>query len=160
MIEDVNDNAPEFGSSTVQISVPEDVEPGSPLYQAHARDRDSGRNSVVRYCLIREKDGEDLFSVDPVLGHLTLTRRLDYETAQRHTLVIAATDSGTPKLSSNMTLIVEVQDVNDNPPVFQSSEYSVSILESLPINSQVSQSESGAALDRGSTSLFFARFFK
>lgn len=139
IIEDVNDNAPEFGSNTVRISVPEDVEPGSPLYQAHARDRDSGENSVVRYSLYAEdavKSG-DLFSIDPKLGHLTLTRPLDYEEAQHHTLVIVANDMGAPSLSSNLTLLVEVQDVNDNPPVFEQSEYSVTLVESLPVKSQV-----------------------
>lgn len=140
VIEDVNDNAPEFGSSIVRISVPEDVAPGTPLYQAHARDRDSGENSVVQYRLLSTKSSpaRDLFTIDPRLGHLTLTRHLDYEVDQRYSLVIVATDSGVPSLSSNMTLIVEVQDVNDNPPVFERSEYFVNVFESLPVNSQVS----------------------
>lgn len=143
LIQDVNDNPPEFGSDSVRISVPEDVQPGTPLYQAHARDRDSGKNSQIRYRLAAGgkysgQGGSDLFAIDPLLGHLTLTRHLDYEVGQRHSLVIVATDSGTPSLSSNMSLIVEVQDVNDNPPVFERFEYSVSVPESLPVNSQVS----------------------
>lgn len=139
IVEDVNDNPPEFGSNTVRISVPEDVEPGSPLYQAHARDRDSGENGVIRYRLVSDKtaSSRDLFSIDPRQGHLTLTRHLDYEVAQRHSLVIVASDTGVPSLTSNLTLIVDVQDVNDNPPVFKHSEYTVSVLESLPVNSQV-----------------------
>lgn len=139
-VEDVNDNAPEFASNTVRISVPEDVPIGSPLYQAHARDKDSGENSIIRYRLYSGQNGpnRDLFSIDPRLGYLTLTRHLDYEVAQRHSLVIVASDTGIPSLSSNLTLVVEVQDVNDNPPVFERAEYSVTVLESLPINSQVS----------------------
>ncbi|KAK6642111.1 hypothetical protein RUM44_013834 [Polyplax serrata] len=144
LIQDVNDNPPEFGSDSVRISVPEDVQPGTPLYQAHARDRDSGKNSQIRYRLAAGgkysgQGGSDLFAIDPLLGHLTLTRHLDYEVGQRHSLVIVATDSGTPSLSSNMSLIVEVQDVNDNPPVFERFEYSVSVPESLPVNSQIQQ---------------------
>lgn len=141
VIEDVNDNAPEFGSNTVRISVPEDVPIGSPLYQAHARDRDSGENGIIRYRLYASGpsgSSRDLFSIDPRLGFLTLTRHLDYELAQRHSLVIVASDTGIPSLSSNLTLVVEVQDVNDNAPVFERAEYSVTVLESLPINSQVS----------------------
>lgn len=94
---------------------------------------------MIRYRLYTGQSGtsRDLFSIDSRLGYLTLTRRLDYEVAQRHSLVIVASDTGVPSLSSNLTLVVEVQDVNDNPPVFERAEYSVTVLESLPINSQV-----------------------
>jgi protocadherin-16/23 len=78
-----------------------------------------------------------LFAVDSRLGHLTLARHLDYEAAHRHSLVVIATDTGEPPLSANLTVLVEVQDVNDNRPVFERAEYAVEVLESLPVNSQV-----------------------
>lgn len=134
-ITDVNDNHPEFESPTVRISIPENAEIGVPLYAAHASDKDSGSNGVVRYKLVNT--GLDLFKIDPKLGHLTLTRHLDYESVQRHTLMVTATDMGVPQLSSNLTILVEVQDMNDNPPVFEKSQYSLTVLESLPINTQV-----------------------
>lgn len=79
----------------------------------------------------------NIFAIDSQSGHLTLSRHLDYETAQRHSLIVTATDSGEPKLSANLTILVEVQDVNDNAPVFERNEYSISVIESMPINSQV-----------------------
>lgn len=152
-IEDVNDNPPEFESSTVRISVPENVDLGTPLYAANARDRDSGKSGIVRYRLTNNvggggsdnggsssastTSGMGLFSIDSLTGHLTLTRHLDYETAQRHTLIVSATDAGDSPLSANLTILVEVQDVNDNPPVFERNEYEVNVIESMPINSQV-----------------------
>lgn len=33
--------------------------------------------------------------------------------------------------------ISDVQDVNDNPPIFEQTEYAVKVVESTPINSQV-----------------------
>jgi len=137
VIDDINDNAPEFDTSTVRISVPENVELGSPLYEAHAKDRDSGENSIIRYRLVGSSSA-GVFAMDARLGHLTLLKHLDYETAQRHSLVIQASDTGTPSLSSNLTVLVEVQDVNDNTPVFEKEEYAVKIVESLAVNSQVS----------------------
>lgn len=134
-IEDINDNAPEFESSTVRISVPENVDINVPLYAAHAKDKDSRSNGMVRYKIVN--NNEKLFEIDPKLGHLSLIRHLDYETKQRHTLIISATDMGTPPLSANLTVLVEVQDVNDNPPVFERREYSLKVLESQPVNSQV-----------------------
>lgn len=82
---------------------------------------------------------QNLFAIDARSGHLTLSRHLDYETAQRYALIVTATDGGERPLSSNLTILVEVQDVNDNPPMFERNEYSVKVLESLPINSQVSK---------------------
>lgn len=151
-IEDVNDNPPEFESSTVRISVPENVELGTPLYAANAHDKDSGKCGIVTYRL--QNGGNtvgnsaapglstpmpttNLFAIDARSGHLTLSRHLDYETAQRHSLIVTATDSGEPPMSANLTILVEVQDINDNPPVFERNEYSVKVIESLPVNTQV-----------------------
>lgn len=147
-IEDVNDNAPEFDSPTVRISVPENAALGVPLYAALAHDKDSGKNGEVTYRLVAPgaspgaapggRHGQ--FVVHPRTGHLTLTRHLDYEAAQRHSLMLTATDAGEPSLSANLTILVEVQDVNDNPPVFERPSYSVTMPESKPVNSQVSAS--------------------
>ncbi|MPC84136.1 Protein dachsous [Portunus trituberculatus] len=72
-------------------------------------------------------------------GILMLAQELDYENIQKYTLVIGAKDRGVPRLASNLTVNLEVQDVNDNPPVFEREEYAVSVLESLPANSQFLQ---------------------
>ncbi|XP_055546785.1 protein dachsous [Wyeomyia smithii] len=139
-IEDVNDNPPEFESSTVRISVPENVEIGSPLYAANAHDKDSGMSGVITYRLSNNGPTTGtLFSIDSRSGHLSLARPLDYETIQRHTLIVTASDSGIPSLSTNLTILVEVQDVNDNAPVFEKHEYLIKVLESTPSNSQILQ---------------------
>ncbi|KAH8279555.1 hypothetical protein KR018_000821 [Drosophila ironensis] len=137
-VEDVNDNAPEFEASMVRISVPENAELGAPLYAAHAHDKDSGSSGQVTYSLVRDS-GKRLFAIDSRSGHLVLSQHLDYETSQRHSLVVTATDGGVPPLSTNLTILVDVQDVNDNPPVFEKTEYSVNVSESRSINSQIIQ---------------------
>lgn len=112
-----------------------------PLYAAHARDKDSGANGMIRYKIAGSNDpktgGNSLFAVDSKSGHITLKRHLDFETTQRHTLVITASDMGSPSLEANLTILVEVQDCNDNYPVFEQKDYNVKVLESLPVNSQV-----------------------
>lgn len=117
---------PQFETNTVKISVPENVELGSPLYAANAIDKDSGKNGIVMYRLSyggstqsssqissnSMPSNNNLFNVDARSGHLTLAQHLDYETLQRHTLIVTATDSGEPALSTNLTILVEVQDGN------------------------------------------------
>ncbi|CRK94042.1 CLUMA_CG007566, isoform A, partial [Clunio marinus] len=157
-IEDINDNYPTFESNTVRISVPENVELGTPLYVVSANDRDSGKSGTVTYRLSNGgsilssntnlvttnsissvMSSNNLFSIDSTTGHLTLSQHLDFETLQRHTLIVTATDSGEPPLSTNLTIFVEVQDVNDNLPIFERNEYTIKVLESTPINSQILQ---------------------
>ena len=137
-IGDVNDNAPEFDTPVVKISVAENAELGTPIYAAHAQDLDSGDNGAVLYELLANPD-RDMFKLDPRHGFITLGRKLDFESTQKFTLVISAFDKGSPPLRSNLTLNIEVQDVNDNAPVFDKDEYRVNVLESLPANSQFLQ---------------------
>ncbi|XP_060647453.1 protein dachsous isoform X2 [Drosophila nasuta] len=158
-VEDVNDNAPEFETSMVRISVPENAELGTPLFAAHAHDKDSGSSGQVTYSLSsstasgnatqrggrkplsasQSKSKSSLFAIDARSGHLVLSRHLDYETSQRHSLTVTATDGGMPPLSADLTIIVDVQDVNDNPPVFERDEYAVNVSESRAINAQIIQ---------------------
>lgn len=133
----MNDNAPEFDSPVVKISVAENAELGTPIYAAHAHDLDSGDNGAVLYHLLSNPDG--MFKIDLRQGFIMLARKLDFETTQKYTLVISAQDKGTPSLRSNLTLNIEVQDVNDNPPTFDKEEYSVNVLESLAVNTQILQ---------------------
>lgn len=63
---------------------------------------------------------------------------MDYENLVKHTLLITVKDNGTPSLSANLTLVVDVQDVNDNAPVFEHDSYNANILESEAVNTKVS----------------------
>lgn len=95
-------------------------------------------NMLDGICAGLNSAGRPMFSIDSRLGHLTLSRPLDFEVAQRHTLLVSALDAGLQQRhSANLTLIIDVQDINDNPPQFERSEYNAKVLESMPINSQV-----------------------
>ncbi|KAG7213360.1 hypothetical protein KM043_002656 [Ampulex compressa] len=134
-VEDVNDNAPSFPTSSVRISVPESHPLHVPLYVAHAMDPDSTPSLPIRYMLAQNSN--ELFGIDGRSGELYLSRRLDYETQQRHGLLIRALDGA--GLSANLSLSVEVQDVNDNPPVFERNEYHVEVPEGAKLDSQILQ---------------------
>ena len=49
---------------------------------------------------------------------LVVKGNLDRERLDKYSMVILAEDGGTPSRSSSMTLTVQVQDLNDSPPVF------------------------------------------
>ncbi|KAK3100154.1 hypothetical protein FSP39_015442 [Pinctada imbricata] len=136
-ITDINDNAPVFTSPQLQITVKEDESLATTLYPAKATDADSGQNSLIRYSLL--ENPQSLFQINAVTGELMLQSHLDYENATEHHVVIAASDQGTPPLSSNMTLVVLVRNVNDNPPVFTQAVFVKEVEETIPIGKEILQ---------------------
>ncbi|XP_026136921.1 protocadherin Fat 2-like [Carassius auratus] len=124
-VEDINDNAPVFQSLSYVVDVSEGLPIGTSVLQVSAVDRDSGRNSDLIYQLI---DKEKYFwEIDPLSGILVTSQILDYETSQQFTLKVKATDKGTPSLSGEAQIIVNVLDVNDNPPDFIEPSYRASL---------------------------------
>lgn len=79
---------------------------------------------------------------------------MDYENLVRHTLIISAKDNGSPQLSANLTLSVDVQDINDNAPIFEHDTYSASVLESDAVKTKVSRCDGLRNLD-----MFQKQFF-
>ncbi|CAH1803297.1 unnamed protein product, partial [Owenia fusiformis] len=134
-ITDTNDNAPEFTVNYIEIQVREDVSTSAAIYTIQATDKDSGVNAKVRYQL--KTNPESVFKIDQLTGKIGLNRGLDYETRKQYTMVVNAYDLGTPvSQNSDMTVIVNIQDVNDHAPIFNQSSYFIPLGESIPINTK------------------------
>ncbi|XP_068445612.1 protocadherin alpha-7-like [Clinocottus analis] len=139
---DVNDHTPIFPEKEKILEISESALPGARFQLQAARDADSGSLSVQHYKLslnehfrLEVKDrGEDRKT--PIL---ILQKSLDRESAKTHTLLLTATDGGKPPLSGSITLIVDVADVNDNPPVFTQDAYTVQLNENSPLGTIVIQ---------------------
>lgn len=129
-ITDENDNPPLFDQQAYKQTIPEVVYPGSFVLQVTARDKDQGPNGDVRYSILPDKKTHaSWFSIDPVTGIITTATQLDYETDPKPRIKVVATDGGRPPLSSTALVEIDLQDSNDNAPVFESSFYNVSIKE-------------------------------
>ncbi|XP_069753899.1 uncharacterized protein [Narcine bancroftii] len=132
---DVNDNAPSFPKSQVRLEISEIMTPGARFPLEAARDPDIGTNSLQTYQLFPN----EYFIVDVQTRHgkgmlpvLVLQKPLDRETMPNHELTLLAEDGGVPVRSGRLQVTIEVQDANDNIPVFSQSVYRVSLLESSP----------------------------
>ncbi|XP_025063474.1 protocadherin Fat 1 isoform X5 [Alligator sinensis] len=137
-LEDVNDNAPEFTADPYSITVFENTEPKTLLTRVQATDADAGVNRKVHYSLVNSADGQ--FSIDELSGIVRLEKPLDRELQAVYTLNLKAVDEGLPRrLSSTGTLVVSVLDINDNPPVFEYSEYSTNVSEDTLVGTEVLQ---------------------
>ena len=131
-VTDVNDNAPNFlhASGTVTLQVPESAMEGYKVFNATARDVDSSVNGLVSYTI-----NSSTFSVAANGSSLIVAASLDRETVSVYSLIVMATDGGTPSLSTALLVTIVITDVNDNPPLFSQVSYNITVSESQPINS-------------------------
>lgn len=114
---DENDHSPLFAKTQYQISVTEDLEEGSAILDLSASDEDAGLNGEVMYSLIDDTYGA--FAINSVTGSIITTKALDRETKSQYTFRAVASDCSThfPR-STTVSVVVLIDDVNDNDPVF------------------------------------------
>lgn len=136
-ISDVNDNAPIFSAASLEISVKEDTDATVTIYAVEATDKDSGKFGNVRYRLL--VNPFNIFRIDTITGEIRLYGELDYESQRQYILIIEAYDEASTPLRSNMTMVIDVQDVNDNIPIFTKDTYYFDILENVTMNTKFSQ---------------------
>lgn len=142
---DVNDNSPEFVTPS-QIWVKENSSVGSIVYTVSAVDIDEGVNAKVMYSLA----SHPVFSISPSTGQISLSSPLNRELIQNYTLQVIATDQGLESRFSTQKLVIMVEDVNDNPPVFVPSVYSKTVREDVKIGTtllQVTATDSDSGLN-------------
>ncbi|XP_051936515.1 protocadherin alpha-C2-like [Hippocampus zosterae] len=121
---DVNDNAPHFPQSFYTIRVMENNAPGALLSSLSAFDPDLHENQYLVYFILEKEIANTsmsmLFSINPENGNLYALKTFDYEMEKDFLFHIEARDSGSPPLSSNVTVHIIIVDQNDNTPVIVS----------------------------------------
>lgn len=101
-----------------------------------AVDLDQGSNSQLSYTLTKIDLGAP-FTLGTTDGVLRVTGGLDRETKQNYTLKITATDTGSPKFSSDMKIVIVIDDFNDHAPVFLKHPSDVTIYENATVGTDI-----------------------
>lgn len=122
---DENDEAPRFTENVVEVTLSESTPRDSLVATLTATDGDQGTNGSVAYSFHPSvpRDYPKTFALDALTGQLTTKIDLDRETITEYSILVIARDHGTPVLSSTATVILTVEDVNDNSPVFYPWKY-------------------------------------
>ncbi|XP_034512044.1 protocadherin gamma-A3 isoform X13 [Ailuropoda melanoleuca] len=119
-VADINDNPPAFSQSSYSAYVSENNPRGASIFCVTAQDPDSISNAHITYALTEDTiQGEPLstyVSINSDTGVLYALRSFDYEQVRDLQLLVTASDSGSPPLSSNVSLSLFVLDQNDNAP--------------------------------------------
>lgn len=125
IVDNVNDNPPEFRENFYRANVREDAVPGKTIISVTAYDRDGLTKNLV-YSL--HGQSSHLFNINKFSGLITVAQCnpkplsnvhhapcLDYETQRSHHLMLKVSDG---ELSSKVPLTIFVEDAPDNPPRF------------------------------------------
>ncbi len=119
-ITDINDNAPAFSQHDYKTYIFENNSPGVSLLTLQATDPDAGQNARIAYYLVdTDINGSPVssyFSVNADNGIIHAERSFDYEQMKEFKIHVRAQDGGSPPLGSNATVLINVQDQNDNVP--------------------------------------------
>uniref|UniRef100_A0A673U7R4 Cadherin EGF LAG seven-pass G-type receptor 1 n=1 Tax=Suricata suricatta TaxID=37032 RepID=A0A673U7R4_SURSU len=137
VVEDENDNYPQFSEKRYVVQVPEDVAVNTAVLRVQASDRDQGQNAAIHYSIV-SGNLKGQFYLHSLSGSLDVINPLDFEAIREYTLRIKAQDGGRPPLiNSSGLVLVQVLDVNDNAPIFVSSPFQAAVLENVPLGHSV-----------------------
>ncbi|CAM5133741.1 unnamed protein product [Eretmochelys imbricata] len=152
---DENDNAPEVTLASLASSIPEDSVPGTVIALIKVRDRDDGENRKAS-CRLQEDLPFKIISSSNNYYKLLTDSTLDRERTPKYNITITATDKGSPPLSTQKTILLQISDINDNAPVFQKPSYTAYVPENNPSGASIfSVKASDRDLDRNARVTYF-----
>ncbi|CAL8354898.1 unnamed protein product [Merluccius merluccius] len=128
LVEDMNDNHPEISIKSFQSPVKENIEVDTVIAVVSVSDKDSGDNGVVDISIPENMPFKLRESSDNYF-ELVLSEPLDREKIPEYEITFTVTDRGSPPLSDNETMTLELLDVNDNVPKFPQSFYTIRVME-------------------------------
>ncbi|XP_058506518.1 protocadherin Fat 4-like [Solea solea] len=145
---DINDNSPVFPDASIVVSFKEDASSGRQVILDTATDADIGSNGVdhTTYRIVKGNERRRFrldITVNPsgegAFLHLVSTGGLDREVTPFYQLLVEVEDKGDPKKFGYLQVNVTIQDINDNPPVFDQDQYQTSVYEDAAVGSSVLQ---------------------
>ncbi|XP_044133352.1 protocadherin gamma-B5-like [Bufo gargarizans] len=119
-VSDVNDNMPIFEKPTYISYIREHTLAGTSLHTVHALDLDDNENAKIIYSIINSNiesiPVSSYVNINSMTGVIYAQRSFDYEQLREFQFQVMAKDSGSPPLSSNVTVRICIIDNNDNAP--------------------------------------------
>uniref|UniRef100_A0A8C5K818 FAT atypical cadherin 1 n=1 Tax=Jaculus jaculus TaxID=51337 RepID=A0A8C5K818_JACJA len=144
---DANDNSPVCEKTLYSDTIPEDVLPGKLIMQVSATDADIRSNAEITYALFGS--GAEKFRLTPDTGELTTFAPLDREEQAVYNFLVKATDGG--GRSCQATVVLTLEDVNDNAPEFTADPYTITVFENTEpgtLLARVQATDADAGLNR------------
>ncbi|CAD6998022.1 unnamed protein product [Ceratitis capitata] len=135
IVTDINDNPPLFNQTEYHAFIPENRPPNTFVFKAHATDKDSPKNAIIRYT-ITSGTGKNLFKINSSTGEIVSSVTFDYEERRDYNLQIMAANPDTPMHSTAM-VIVHITGVNEYYPQFVQPVFHFDVSESAEVGTSV-----------------------
>ncbi|XP_026655543.1 cadherin-related family member 1 isoform X2 [Zonotrichia albicollis] len=143
LVMDANDESPEFINTPYIVQVPENTPSSSSIFKIEAIDKDTGSGGSITYFL--QNIHANKFTIDRHSGVLRIKPgvTLDYEKSRTHFVVVVAKDGGgklrgdNKVFSATTTVTINVEDVQDTPPMFIGTPYYGYVYEDTLAGSEV-----------------------
>lgn len=141
-ISDSNDNSPAFEEQAYIINLLESSPLGTLMIDLNATDPDEGTNGKIVYSFSSHVSAKILetFKINPENGHITVIKKVDYESTASYELDVQAQDMGPNSIPGLCKIVVKVVDVNDNKP-----EININLM--TPGKEEVAYISEGAPVD-------------
>lgn len=133
-IKDRNDNIPQFSKASYNVVVPENIGVGVSIARIDAVDLDSGNFGTqgIRYTSITGSIAQ-MLSMDASTGVVTIKSTagnfFDRELYEKHYLTVEAKDFLGEGNRNTVPLVITLEDVNDNQPIFLQRKYETRLFE-------------------------------
>ncbi|XP_068571372.1 protocadherin alpha-8-like [Cebidichthys violaceus] len=135
---DVNDNAPEISITSLMSPVKENAEIGTVVALVTVTDKDGGKNGLTT-CKMIDSVPFTLTSNYKNYYSLIVDGLLDRELVTHYNVSIAATDEGSPPLSTTAVITVHISDINDNAPHFPEANVYIYVKENSKVGEIVTR---------------------
>lgn len=122
MIKDINDSPPRFMQSEWHASILENAEINTSVLRVEAIDPDTKSGEHVRYISMSGLNNQS-FHLNATTGLINVAEALDAETTSKYQFTVQAADQDGLGLTTTATVIIELIDVNDEPPRFEKTIY-------------------------------------
>ncbi|EMP31757.1 Protocadherin Fat 4 [Chelonia mydas] len=122
-VEDVNEEGPRFDRPSYYKILQDNSTAGMMVIDINATDESKGFDEGIYYNLTGG-NFEGLFKISSIMGQITLTRDIVKQTTTvQYSLMVTATDSGLPPLSTSVKVSVMIAPINTSFPVFSAVVY-------------------------------------
>ncbi|PWA26321.1 hypothetical protein CCH79_00020982, partial [Gambusia affinis] len=107
-----------FAQPLYKSSITENSPLGTSVITVIATDKDEGPNGAISYSLGSEDQDHilDIFEIDERSGLITVKGNIDFEEHPVFEIRVQASDRGSPPMTSQCKVLMEVIDLNDNAP--------------------------------------------
>ena len=118
IVQDANDNDPMFDNVTYDVTIFENTPVDSTILRVHASDRDAGLYGQILYTFSDRTQNlyGNIFGIKNTTGDIYVKGEVDFEDDPVYHLVVTAFDRGPDSIPADATVIVRIQDINDNQP--------------------------------------------